>query len=91
MNAIDILKTGIEILDQRGKERGHLDGERSMPKIISIFNAITGYSLTESDGLKFMIALKLGRAESGKFNIDDYIDGADYIALLGECEAKKNE
>lgn len=87
--AKEILGKAISIQDERAKERG-LEMERSMPKIIAIFNAISGMNMTESDGLKFMIALKMGRAESGKFNIDDYVDGASYMSMLGEVEGKKN-
>lgn len=85
MKAPDILKEASRILDERGKLRDSPDGERSMGRAISTFNALTDKDLTELDGWVFMIILKLSRAQSGKAHLDDYQDIAGYSALACEC------
>ena len=85
MKAPDILKEASRILEERGKLRDSPDGERSMGRAISTFNALTDKDLTELDGWVFMIILKLSRAQSGKAHLDDYQDIAGYSALACEC------
>jgi hypothetical protein len=60
-----------------------------MEKTVAIFNAWTGSNMTVENGWRFMIALKQAREVQGKFNADDYVDGAAYFALLGEDESGK--
>ena len=48
-------------------------------------NALTGHNLSETEGWKFMVCLKLARAAHARFNCDDYLDGAAYMALA--CES----
>ncbi len=86
-NAPTILQKGMEAMEQRAKLRDKPDGERSMAKTIQIFNAYTGRDLTESEGWAFMVFLKMVRGKEGNFHEDDYVDGASFIALLGECES----
>jgi hypothetical protein len=62
-----------------------------MARTVDVFNAITGQELSELDGWKFMIALKLARSAQGSFHEDDYVDLCGYAALAGECEASKHE
>ena len=83
------------ILDQAAKElrqrgtiydgKGYEGGERSMAQTVLIFKAITGITLTEVDGWRFMLALKLARSTTGKPKLDTYVDLAGYAALAGEC------
>lgn len=85
-----------EFLDQAGaalkdraasRDRGE---ERSMARCVAAFNEQTGHQLSETDGWIFMVMLKIARHYSGdKFNPDDFIDGAAYMGLGGECEARK--
>lgn len=83
--ASDILKEASETIDSRGKERDK-GSERSMRSTVEAFNAITGQELTETQGWQFMVILKLARSSGGNFKLDDYLDGAAYMALAGECE-----
>ena len=71
----------------RAALRDQPTGERSMQKTVEIFNAWTGCHLTVQDGWRFVIALKMAREIQGFFNADDYVDGAAYMALLGEDES----
>ena len=71
---------------ERGKSYDKSGGqaERSMPKIVAMFNALTGHELTPAQGWKFMACLKLARSEQGEHREDNYLDGAAYFALAGE-------
>lgn len=82
-----ILQDAADVLKERGQSRDKGDSERSMAVIVKIFNAATGLNLTEEQGWKFMLCLKMGRMVGGKFHFDDYIDLVGYSALLAECAA----
>lgn len=93
VSAEDILDKAIEILAQRAKGRD-VKKERSLPRAVAIFNAVTGIGLTEAQGAVFMVCLKLARAhgaiaETGPYNDDDVLDGINYLALMGESLGNK--
>lgn len=81
------LEEAAAVMKQRAALRDADDGERTAAKIAEVFNAITGHSISEADAWTFLIVLKMVRSRSGKFNADDYVDGAAYFGLLGECES----
>ena len=83
--AADILTDAADTIRTRGEERDK-GSERSMKATVDAFNALTGQQLTETQGWQFMAVLKLARANGGNFKLDDYLDGAAYFALAGECE-----
>lgn len=83
-----ILNDAAGTLKQRGVDydgKGYQGGERSMEATIAIFKAWTGIELSEQDGWRFMIALKMARSLTGKPKLDTYVDMAGYVGLLGEC------
>lgn len=83
-----ILTDAAVTLKQRGADydgKGYQGGERSMKATVAIFKAWTGIELSEQDGWRFMIALKMARSMTGKPKLDTYVDMAGYAALLGEC------
>lgn len=84
LEAQDILDAAHEAIGDRAASRD-VDKERSMARTVATFNALTGHQLTEVQGWQFMATLKLARAQGGRLNMDDYIDGAAYMALAGEC------
>ena len=85
MNAPDILISAAACIGDRAAQRDcKTTGERSMATATATFNALTGYRLTERQGWIFMAVLKLARAQAGRDVLDDYVDGAAYIALAGE-------
>ena len=91
----DLLREAAQTIEQRGQERDNGNGvERSMAATVAAFNAIEGTQLTERQGWAFMQVLKMVRAKAtagnGRFNLDDYIDGAAYAALGAECAAVEN-
>lgn len=85
MEATEILIAAADAIGDRASQRDATDGERSMARAVSTFNALTGHKLTEREGWAFMAILKLSRAQAGRHVMDDYIDGAAYMALAGEC------
>lgn len=85
--AHEFLEKAGETMKARAQLRDAAAGERSMAKIVATFNALTGHTLSEAEGWEFMVLLKMVRGRQGKFNDDDYTDGAAYFALLGECES----
>ena len=89
ITAAGMLQEAKDCLVDRGVERDKPNGERSMKSTVEAFNALTGHSLSESNGWLFMLCLKAARAEGGCFKADDYVDGAAYFALYGEAAAKE--
>lgn len=84
MNAPDILIAAADCIGDRAEQRDQRDGERSMCRAVETFNTLTGHALSERDGWVFMTVLKLARAQGGRHVLDDYVDGAAYLALAGE-------
>lgn len=86
--AHSFLQESVDVMVARATLRDSgSSGERSMAKIVTTFNALTGHTLTESDGWKFMVLLKLVRAGQGFYDRDSFVDAAAYCGLLGECES----
>lgn len=83
-SATDILISAADAITDRADQRDCENGERSMARAVTTFNALTKHSLSERDGWVFMAILKLSRAQEGRHIIDDYMDGAAYMALAGE-------
>lgn len=96
-----IMQEAIKTMAERGKTYDTTDNtvprseehpapvERSMGKVVSMFNTLTGHTLTEEQGWDFMILLKLARASNG-YKADNFVDGAAYFGLAGECAAEKD-
>jgi hypothetical protein len=87
--AIGFLEEARKAMEDRAKLRDTPQGERTAKKIAAVFNALTGHDLTESDAWTFLIVMKLVRAQTGKYNRDDYVDLSAYSSLKGECESTK--
>lgn len=91
-----LLRQAAQTIAARGAERDTAGAgqqqERSMAATVAAFNAIEGLQLTERQGWAFMQTLKLVRASTtarnGKYNADDYLDGAAYAALGAECASR---
>ena len=91
MKADDLLRHAADVIGDRGKLRDNEQGERSMQTAVRLFEAMTGIALTELEGWRFMIAVKLARAANGQAHLDDYIDLAGYAALAGECIVRQKQ
>jgi hypothetical protein len=90
-SACSILADAAVTLEERASQRDTIQ-ERSMRRCVDGFNGLTGHKLSEEDGWLFMVCLKMARARNGRrFHRDDYLDGAAYVALAGECAGKSSE
>lgn len=85
-SAVELLVEGASCIGDRASERD-TESERSMARTVKAFNAMFNKDLTETEGWQFMELLKMSRSVGGKFREDDFIDGAAYAALAGECAA----
>jgi hypothetical protein len=85
MNANELLNKAEALMTERGKQYDQPEGERSMARAVSAFNAITGKALPESDGWLLLALLKMvrdnQRAEPHSDSIEDLVA---YAALYGE-------
>jgi hypothetical protein len=89
----DLLKRAIAIQEERASEYEQEGGERSMAKVVSAFNIISGRegdkALSESDGLLIMCILKMVRGQSKKDPHRDSVeDFVSYSSLFGEVRLK---
>ena len=93
IKADELLQIAGEAIAQRGVmyDSTGQQQERSMGKVVAMFNALTGHELTNEQGWKFMCLLKLARSEQGEFSLDSFIDLAAYAALAGEEAAKHDQ
>lgn len=88
VTAPDILIAGADAIGARAEARDTPAGERVMRRSVAMFNMWRSgdsiHQVTEAEGWIFMALIKLCRANAGGHNLDDYVDGAAYIALAGE-------
>lgn len=88
MKANQMLERAADIMEERGKQYDQPTGERSMGKTVAAFNAITGKSLSESDGWLLMLLLKNVRLfQRSGYHEDSAQDAIAYAALLAESKA----
>lgn len=88
--ARDFLRKSEKIMVDRGKEYDSPQGERSMGKTITAFNAITGRDLKESEGWLLLELLKNVRQwTTALFHRDSAEDGVTYSALKAEALARE--
>jgi len=89
LRAEDLLDEVSSILEERGKlydAAGESGRERSMAKIVALFNLRTGLNLTEVQGWIFMGYLKDVRQDSaGGKHHDSAVDKVSYALLEAEA------
>lgn len=93
MKAADIASKAAELV---GGERAHVHGDKVInhDKIAAMWNGVLSAAgkvpavpLDGHDVANMMEALKIARRYLGRFNPDDYVDGAGYAACAGEIAA----
>ena len=87
MKATEILSKAEEHMLARASQYDQEEGERSMLKTVTAFNAITGNCMTEAEGWLFMVTLKQVRlfTNLNQPSKDSCEDAVAYSALLAEC------
>jgi hypothetical protein len=88
MKAEEVLAVAQDIMRQRGQLRDN-EQERSMERIVRVFEALTDHKLTEVEGWTFMVVLKLCREQTGS-DPDNWVDGAAYMALGAEASSRNS-
>jgi len=78
------LQAAADEMADRAASRDTQDGERSMARAVSAFNALYDQALTVTEGWQFMSLLKKARGAQGAYREDDYVDDIAYAALAAE-------
>lgn len=85
-----LLSKAAIIMEERGKQYDKPDGERSMGKTVVAFNAITGHTLTESQGWLLLQLLKDVRLfQRPGYHQDSAEDCIAYSALKAEAKSQE--
>lgn len=89
VHANQLLSNAAGHLSDRAITYDNPAGERSMADTVALFNLFTGHKITESEGWRFMVFLKLVRSKQGKFKADNHEDAVAYEALAAEALQKE--
>ncbi len=90
-NKEDILKKAGKLVSD-DREDTHGDARENHEQIAEFWNIFLDNKLkpmvaiTCDDVAVMMALLKISRSTQGKFNVDDYIDAAAYMAIAGELK-----
>lgn len=89
----DFLQAAIDVQVERGKQYDSPEGERSMGRTVTAFNAITGHNLSEADGWLMLQTLKDVRQwqNPNKFHEDSALDCVAYASLKAEALANQSK
>ncbi|EOZ4999735.1 hypothetical protein ACQRUU_005498 [Pseudomonas aeruginosa] len=91
MRADEYLSKALALMVERGKQYDKPEGERSMGKAVSAFNAITGHSIRESEGWLLLQILKdVRQRQNPSFHPDSAEDCVAYAALKAESLEQEN-
>jgi hypothetical protein len=93
LKAQDIAKKAAELVAGE-RDRTHGDKLKNFENIATLWNAYLSMKrlpINAADVGQMMALMKIARTASGDFNIDDYIDGAGYIACSGEIASNADE
>ena len=93
LNSADqLLHKAAALMRERARQYDQPQGERSMGKAISAFNAITGRSLSESEGWLLLAVLKMVRDNQRQTaHQDSCEDLIAYCALYAESRLSKQD
>jgi len=75
------------VYGDRGRDYGHPADDYA--RTVDIFNAITGRDLTPTEGVTFMVAVKLSRMQQSPDKRDHYTDAEGYIDCLWQIISHK--
>lgn len=92
MKASEIANKAAELVGGDRAEQ-HGDMHAHFAHVAALWTAYLGkqldYPLSPVDVPHMMAMLKMSRTKSGKPNIDDWIDGAGYMACAGEVATRE--
>jgi hypothetical protein len=93
MKASDICRLAADLVSG-ARARTHGDKRKNHQNIAAMWSAYLSIRrdpsapLTESDAATMMALVKIARMETGDHNPDDAVDGAGYIGIRGELDAR---
>lgn len=88
--APEMLRKAADLLIERGKQYDKPEGERSMGRCVTAFNAITGRDLTESEGWLLLQVLKDVRQwQRPGYHQDSAEDCIAYASLKAESKQRE--
>ena len=88
MNAGDFLTEAKAIIQDRGMDYGHPSD--NMQRTAARWSSFLEMPITDYQVASCMALVKLARSmETGK--VDNYIDGAAYMAIAGQLHTQENE
>ena len=84
--APQLLNKALSIQQSRASQYDQPEGERSMGKVVAMFNIAKGAAvLTEADGWLLQTLLKVVRGEANGPHEDSCLDLVSYSSLYGEA------
>ena len=84
--APQFLNAALAIQTERAAQYDQPEGERSMGKVVAMFNMTKGHPvLTEADGWLLQVLLKVVRGEANGPHQDSCLDLVSYASLYGEA------
>lgn len=87
--AAELLGRAAKHMHDRAATYDKPEGERSMGRAVQAFNAITGHTLSESEGWLFMAQLKAVRGFTREsYHADSFEDLIAYAALCAEARGE---
>ncbi len=89
MLAQEVCRRAVELLGGN-RDRDYGDPRELHRKIAALWSAYLGHAITAHDVALMMVLLKVGRAKAGRFNLDNYVDGAGYAGIAGGLAADDN-
>jgi hypothetical protein len=88
MNAGDFLTEAKAIIQDRGMDYGHPSD--NMQRTAALWSSVLEMPITDYQVASCMALVKLARSmETGK--VDNYIDGAAYMAIAGQLHTQEND
>jgi hypothetical protein len=96
MNKEEILMKAADLVSN-SRQDSHGDTLKNHEQIAEFWNIYLDNklkpmaSITPDEVAMMLGLLKVSRSQVGKHNIDDYVDGAAYIAIAGELKLDRGE
>ena len=92
MNKKEILMKAVDLVSN-SRQESHGDTFKNHSQIAEFWNIYLDdklkpmASITADEAAMMMGLVKVSRSQAGKHNIDDYVDGAAYMAIAGELKS----
>jgi Domain of unknown function (DUF6378) len=86
MNAREILRNCLDLLDERGSQYGTI--EDNFETIAQIASLILDKTISKYDIAMILHAVKLARLKTSRSKEDNYLDGVNYLAIAGQLAPK---